>query len=109
MRGLCIVAVVVHHVHLRIAYQKSAFGLAHPALMKVLFWSGYQGVRVFFVISGFLITAWSLRRWGSLRDLDARQFYRMRFARIVPCLVALLVVLAILESAGVTHFTIAPG
>jgi peptidoglycan/LPS O-acetylase OafA/YrhL len=72
----------------------------------VLFWNGYYGVRMFFVISGFLITTWSLKRWGSLSQLDRRQFYLMRFARIVPCLVALLVLLSILDRFGVPRFTI---
>src|SRR4029077_695602 len=73
---------------------------------RVLFWNGYYGVRVFFVISGFLITTWSLKRWGGLSQLNRRQFYLMRFARIVPCLVALLVILSILDRAGVPRFTI---
>jgi peptidoglycan/LPS O-acetylase OafA/YrhL len=58
------------------------------------------------VISGFLITTWSLKRWGSLSQLDRRQFYLMRFARIVPCLVGLLVLLSVLDRMGVPRFTI---
>src|SRR4029077_14890042 len=41
-----------------------------------------------------------------LSQLNRRQFYLMRFARIVPCLVALLVILSILDRAGVPRFTI---
>jgi peptidoglycan/LPS O-acetylase OafA/YrhL len=72
----------------------------------VLFWSGYYGVIVFFVISGFLITTWSLKRWGNLKSINRRQFYLMRFARIVPCLLGLLAILSILDRAGVPRFTI---
>src|ERR1700674_5257721 len=87
LRGLCIIAVVLHHINIRIHFSQGAFGLMiGPAANKVLFWSGYYGVRVFFVISGFLITSWSLQRWRSLRNISLRQFYAMRFARIVPCL-----------------------
>ncbi len=109
LRGLCIIAVVLHHINLRIHFRESALGnVIGPAANRVLFWSGYYGVRVFFVISGFLIATWSLKRWGTLRQIDLRKFYRMRFARIVPCLLGLLVLLAILDRAGVRHFTINP-
>jgi peptidoglycan/LPS O-acetylase OafA/YrhL len=109
LRGLCIIAVVLHHINLRIHFRESALGnIIGPAANRVLFWSGYYGVRVFFVISGFLITTWSLKRWQSLRQIDLRKFYRMRFARIVPCLVGLLVFLAILDRVGVRYFTINP-
>jgi peptidoglycan/LPS O-acetylase OafA/YrhL len=109
LRGLCIIAVVLHHINLRIHFRESALGnIIGPAANRVLFWSGYYGVRVFFVISGFLITTWSLKRWGSLRRISLQKFYRMRFARIVPCLIGLLVLLAILDRAGVRYFTINP-
>jgi peptidoglycan/LPS O-acetylase OafA/YrhL len=107
VRGLCIIAVVLHHINLRIRFHESAFGkMIGPAADKVLFWSGYYGVRVFFVLSGFLITTWSLKRWGTLRNISLRQFYLMRFARIAPCLLGLLALLAVLDRAGVPRFTI---
>jgi peptidoglycan/LPS O-acetylase OafA/YrhL len=107
LRGLCIVAVVLHHINLRIHFRDSSLGqMIGPAANRVLFWNGYYGVRMFFVISGFLITTWSLKRWGSLSRLRRRQFYRMRFARIVPCLAALLVLLSVLDRMGVPRFTI---
>ena len=109
LRGLCIIAVVLHHINLRIHFRDSSFGaLIGPAANRVLFWSGYYGVRVFFVISGFLIATWSLKRWGNFRQIDLRKFYRMRFARIVPCLFGLLLLLAILDRFGVRYFTINP-
>jgi peptidoglycan/LPS O-acetylase OafA/YrhL len=109
LRGLCIIAVVLHHINLRIHFRESALGnVIGPAANRVLFWSGYYGVRVFFVISGFLIATWSLKRWGTLRQIDLRKFYRMRFARIVPCLLGLLMLLAILDRAGVRYFAINP-
>src|SRR5947209_3713299 len=107
LRGLCIIAVVLHHINLRIHFRDSSLGhWIGPAANRVLFWSGYYGVRVFFVISGFLITTWSLKRWGGLRQISLRKFYRMRFARIIPCLVGLLVLLSILDRAGTPFFTI---
>jgi peptidoglycan/LPS O-acetylase OafA/YrhL len=107
LRGLCIVAVVVHHINLRIHFRDSSLGqLLGPAANRTLFWNGYYGVRMFFVISGFLITSWSLKRWGRLSQLNLRQFYRMRFARIMPCLAGLLLVLILLDRLGVPRFVV---
>jgi len=107
LRGLCIVAVVLHHINLRIHFRDSSLGqIIGPAANRVLFWNGYYGVRIFFVISGFLITTWSLKRWGRLRQLDRRHFYLMRFARIVPCLIGLLALLSVLDRFGIPRFTI---
>src|SRR5579859_365850 len=107
LRGLCIVAVVLHHINLRIHFRDSNLGqLLGPAANRVLFWNGYYGVRMFFVISGFLITSWSLKRWGKLSQLNVRQFYQMRFARIMPCLAGLLLVLVLLDRLGVPRFVV---
>lgn len=109
LRGLCIVAVVLHHINLRIRFQNCSLGkLLSPAVHRVLFWNGYCGVIVFFVISGFLITTWSLKRWGTLQQVNQRQFYVMRFARIMPCLMALLATLSILHLAHAPQFVINP-
>ena len=107
LRGLCIVAVVLHHINLRIHFRDSSLGqLLGPAANRALFWNGYYGVRMFFVISGFLITSWSLKRWGSLNQLNVGQFYKMRFARIMPCLIGLLLVLVLLDRGGVPRFEV---
>jgi peptidoglycan/LPS O-acetylase OafA/YrhL len=107
LRGLCIVAVVLHHINLRIHFRDSSLGhLLGPAANRALFWNGYYGVRMFFVISGFLITSWSLKRWGKLSQLNLRQFYQMRFARIMPCLAGLLLVLILLDRFGVPRFVV---
>jgi peptidoglycan/LPS O-acetylase OafA/YrhL len=107
LRGISIIAVVLHHINLRIAFKDSLLGKSLSSeVLNVLFWSGYYGVRIFFVISGFLITSWSLKRWGELPNISLRKFYLMRFARIAPCLVVLLVLLTSLDLAGIHGFII---
>ena len=104
LRGLCILSVVLHHIHLRFKGSKYPVDDVLPhTLNQVLFWSGLYAVIAFFVISGFLITGLSIRRWGELGSVHAGNFYRMRAARILPCLVLVLTVLTVL------HFLEVPG
>ncbi len=107
LRGLAIVFVVLNHLGLRIPLKATALSQVLPArLLQALNYNGYEAVFVFFVISGFLITGNALERWGSLTRLDARAFYARRFARIVPCLLALLAVLSVLHLLGVQDYVI---
>lgn len=109
LRGLCVVLVTLHHIHLRFKlnrYDMSAL-LPEP-VARVLFWSGYFAVITFFVISGFLITSLSLRRWPSLDRISWRQFYWLRFARIAPCLLLLVLLLSVLHLARANGFVIPP-
>jgi peptidoglycan/LPS O-acetylase OafA/YrhL len=61
---------------------------------------------MFFVVSGFLITSITLRRWGSPSKVNVREFYLLRIARIAPLLLALLVILTALHLAGVHNFVV---
>jgi peptidoglycan/LPS O-acetylase OafA/YrhL len=107
VRGVSLLLVILLHVQLRIPLQHTPlFEAAPTALWRLLCRSGNDGVRMFFVISGFLITTTSLRRWGSLPAIDVRRFYQLRFARIAPTLAALLAVLSLLHLAGVEGYTI---
>jgi peptidoglycan/LPS O-acetylase OafA/YrhL len=109
IRGICVLLVTLHHIHLRFKFNLVAVKTLLPEpVARVLFWSGYFAVITFFVISGFLITSVSLRRWGSLGRLSLRQFYWLRFARIAPCLALLVLVLSALHLAQVNGFVIPP-
>jgi len=60
---------------------------------------------MFFVISGYLITSNARRRWGWLGAINAPTFYVSRIARIMPCLLLLLVLVNGLAMAGVPIFS----
>jgi peptidoglycan/LPS O-acetylase OafA/YrhL len=53
---------------------------------------GFLGVDVFFVLSGFLITSILLQELGAHGRLDLRGFYVRRARRLLPAVIALLVV-----------------
>ena len=107
LRGLSILLVVLHHVGLRIPLKHTVLAAFLPGwLMSALNFDGYEAVFVFFVISGFLITGNALRRWGSLERVGLKDFYARRFARIVPCLLALVLVLSLLHLLGFEDYLI---
>jgi peptidoglycan/LPS O-acetylase OafA/YrhL len=107
LRGLSILLVVLHHIGLRIPLKRGVLaGYVPEWVLGAINYNGYESVFVFFVISGFLITTNALNRWGSLDRVDARAFYARRFARIAPCLFALLLVLSALHLLGVHDYVI---
>lgn len=109
LRGLSIVAVVLHHINLRFLINDVPFEQVFPRqVSRILFWNGANGVTVFFAISGFLITTMALARWGTLGTVHLAEFYKLRFARIAPLLLALLAVLSVLHLSGVEGFVIPP-
>lgn len=109
LRGLAVSFVVLHHVHLRFKLRGFPVNDLVPIpVMRVLFWSGQLAVLLFFVISGFLITQRTLARWGRLERVQIGAFYRMRAARILPCLLALLAVLSLLHVVGASDYVIPP-
>jgi peptidoglycan/LPS O-acetylase OafA/YrhL len=73
-------------------------GLRAIAVLSVMFHhagfkafsGGFVGVDVFFVISGYLITAIILREYES-GTFSALRFYERRMRRIVPALLAMIV------------------
>ncbi len=101
LRGLSILAVVLHHTMLRLLFAGYPMHRRVPQMLeRTLFWNGQNGVTVFFAISGFLITLTSVRRFGGLAKVKPRLFYRIRFARIAPLL---LLVVSILTALALAH------
>jgi peptidoglycan/LPS O-acetylase OafA/YrhL len=107
LRGLAIFFVLMNHVNIRLLINKVPYrkGIP-PQLLQAWVWNGQYGVQIFFAVSGFLITSMTLRRWGALSQVKARDFYRLRFARIAPLLALLLAVLSALHFVGVNLFVV---
>jgi peptidoglycan/LPS O-acetylase OafA/YrhL len=107
LRGIAIFFVLMNHVNMRLLGAKVPYlkGLPHQ-LVYSLVWNGQFGVQMFFVVSGFLITSTTLRRWGSLSSISVRDFYLLRFARIAPLLLLLLTVLSALHFAHLKDFVV---
>jgi peptidoglycan/LPS O-acetylase OafA/YrhL len=109
LRGLAIFFVLMNHVNMRLWLAKLSYARGLPdQLVSSLVWNGQYGVQIFFAVSGFLITSTSLRRWGEPARVNVRDFYALRFARIAPLLLMLLVVLSALHAAGLKDFVVSP-
>ncbi|HFL2713453.1 TPA: acyltransferase family protein [Legionella pneumophila] len=107
LRGLSIISVILLHIYIRVPLDLTIIDQSISiSITNILFRSGYYGVIVFFVISGFLITTTSLKRWGSLQNISYSEFYQMRFARIMPCLISLLMILTLLDRLNISGFVI---
>jgi peptidoglycan/LPS O-acetylase OafA/YrhL len=107
LRGLSIFFVLMNHINIRLLGADVRYTEFLPAqLVHVLVWNAQLGVQMFFVVSGFLITSITLRRWVSLPQISLRGFYLFRFARIAPLLFLLLVVLCSLHFAHVHRYVV---
>ncbi len=107
LRALAIFYVLLNHVNMRLLFAHVPYtaGLPHQ-LVTSLVWQGQRGVQIFFAVSGFLITSTSIKRWGTLSKVRPREFYLIRFARIAPLLLVLLVILSLLHAFHLKNFTV---
>lgn len=103
IRGFSILSVILLHCYIHLPIEQS---LVSVGWVKLLLRSGYYGVMIFFVVSGFLITSISIKRWGDLASINLGEFYKMRFARIMPCLLALLAISSALHLMNIHGFVI---
>jgi peptidoglycan/LPS O-acetylase OafA/YrhL len=94
IRALSILAVLISHL------AATRHTSSHrPALGFI----GILGVRIFFVLSGFLITFLLLQEHTRTGAISLRGFYRRRMLRIFPALYAYLLAIALLKTAGWLH------
>jgi len=110
LRCLAIVFVLLNHVNMRLFLAHIPYTRGLPSqLMASLIWNGQRGVQIFFAVSGFLITSTTLRRWNNFSSRSVRQFYQLRFARIAPLLLLVLVLLSALHAAGFHDYVVEDG
>ena len=67
--------------------------------------SGFLGVQIFFVISGFIITRLLLTEKTAIGQISLKRFWGRRFLRIMPPLAVYLGCLSLLKHMGVIHLT----
>ncbi len=91
LRAVAIVLVLVAHTA----------GTSHVPKARTLELLGEVGVRIFFVLSGFLITTLLVRERVTVGRIDLRTFFVRRVFRIFPAFVAYLAVMAALSATGV--------
>ncbi len=104
LRGVSIILVLVLHFNLAYHLRHSFLGTILPNVVLDGLYNGNYGVVMFFVISGFLITSRSLDRYGSLSKINIRNFYVMRFARIFPSMILVLLLVVLLAQTPLTIF-----
>ena len=88
LRGLAILLVLGHNMTL---VDGPVSGVA-AKLVRYLFDWGWVGVQLFFVLSGFLITALLLQEHHDSGGIGFRRFYVRRAIRLFPALLAMLAV-----------------
>lgn len=107
LRGISILFVLLLHLNLRLNLKESIFKEVLPKkLFNIIFWSGFDGVIIFFNLSGFLITTTILKRWNNLSEISLKEYYWLRFARVIPTLVLLLLILSTLHLLNIQGFAI---
>jgi peptidoglycan/LPS O-acetylase OafA/YrhL len=87
LRAVAVLSVVAYHA-----------GLPVPG--------GFVGVDVFFVISGFVITAMLRREWETTGRISLGAFYKRRFKRLTPALAVVVGVTAV--TAGLVMSPLGP-
>ena len=99
-----------HAARLTLPFRPDIEGLRALAILLVvcshagvpLFSSGFIGVDIFFVLSGYLITSLLLVEIESTRRLNFARFYARRARRLLPAAMLLVVVVCLVEAIVVS-------
>ena len=97
LRAVAILMVIVGHLAGGV-YTLPGLGSGHFPMRFTL---GGLGVRIFFVISGLLITTLLLQEQERSGRISLRQFYLRRALRILPASYTFLIVLAVAAGVGI--------
>ncbi|MCE7872071.1 acyltransferase [bacterium CPR1] len=91
----------------RLGYRPELDGVRGIAILLVLLHhagtapvGGFLGVDLFFVLSGFLITLLLAQEWEETGTISLKAFYMRRVLRLVPALLAFILVLLVLGWCG---------
>ncbi len=93
LRAFAILFVLMAHVNFELNNQHIAG----------IFMGGVLGVRVFFAISGFLITTLLLKEKVITKGISLKKFYTRRFLRILPVYLLAILVIFILDQVFSLH------
>ena len=97
LRGLAIILVLLLHFHL-------SYPIFFSDILSLNFiMNGNYGVTIFFVISGYLISSNSLKRYGDLSQIDMKHFYFLRCAKILPPLILALITISLFYTLDLSH------
>jgi peptidoglycan/LPS O-acetylase OafA/YrhL len=103
LRGVAALWVMAYHLWIMWGGDEFKFGLSGDFSygLRSLFRAGYQGIDLFFVLSGFVI-AWPyvLRGRTRLSLPETLDFYRRRYLRIAPAYYASIAVAVALAACG---------
>jgi len=94
LRAISILMVVIGHAIMQVDNRSPLIGIHHSPFHRI---GEYQflGVRVFFVISGFLITTLLLKERETTGTISLKNFYVRRAYRIFPASYAAILVIAV--------------
>jgi peptidoglycan/LPS O-acetylase OafA/YrhL len=111
LRGVAALWVFAYHIWLALGGLAVRFGLPFDFSfgLRSIFRAGYQGVDLFFVLSGFVI-AWPYvaDRQTRLDRYQLADFYQRRYLRIAPVYYLTLAVAVALMSAGLLRGAVDP-
>ena len=79
LRGIAILLVMAHHTEIPFLH------------------GGFIGVDIFFVLSGFLISALLIQEFDTFQSIRLKNFYVRRLLRLVPALIAMLLMFCLLS------------